>query len=173
MVSDVSESHMEHEGVCKGFALGNDVKNPFPSSESKSKEILDLFHSDVCGPMPVKSFGGSLYYVTFINDFSRKMWIYFMKTKGEVFNKFQEFKAEVENLIGKTIMILRSDNAMSLPNYFPYSEKNNFCQFFHFWLNAILVKKLRKNGGSVCILVPCGDNSHTNNTHHLKAVQFS
>jgi hypothetical protein len=55
-----------------------------------------LIHSDVCGPMPVKSLGGSLYYVSFIDDFSRKTWMYLLKLKDEVFGKFQEFKDEVE-----------------------------------------------------------------------------
>jgi transposase InsO family protein len=60
--------------------------------------------------MPVKSLGGSLYYVTFIDDFSRKTWLYLLKTKDEVFSKFQEFKAEVENLTDKKIKTIRSDN---------------------------------------------------------------
>jgi hypothetical protein len=60
----------------------------YPSSDSRSKGILDLVHSDVCGSMSVSSLGGFLYYVTFIDDFSRKTWIYFMKTKDEVFNRF-------------------------------------------------------------------------------------
>jgi transposase InsO family protein len=48
--------------------------------------------------------------VTIIDDFSRKTWIFFMKTKDEVFNRFQEFRAQVENKIGKKIKVLRSDN---------------------------------------------------------------
>jgi transposase InsO family protein len=48
--------------------------------------------------------------VTIIDDFSRKTWIFFMKTKDEVFNRFQEFRAQVENQIGKKIKVLRSDN---------------------------------------------------------------
>jgi hypothetical protein len=55
----------------------------------------DLIHSDVCHPMPVRSLGGSLYYVIFIGDYSRNTWLYLLKTKYEVFNKFQEFKAEI------------------------------------------------------------------------------
>ena len=60
--------------------------------------------------MLVKSLGGSLYYVTFIDEFSRKTWIYLLKTKDEVFNKFQEFKAKAKNSTGRKIKILRSDN---------------------------------------------------------------
>ena len=60
--------------------------------------------------MPVKSLGGSSYYVIFIDDYSRKTWLYLLKTKDEVFNKFQEFKAEIENLTNKKIKTLRTDN---------------------------------------------------------------
>ena len=62
--------------------------------------------------MTVSSLGGYHYYVTFIDDYSQKSWIYFLKTKEseEVLSKFKEFKAQVENLLGKRIKILRSNN---------------------------------------------------------------
>jgi hypothetical protein len=56
---------------------------------------IDLIHSDVCGSMPVRSLGGYLYYVIFIGDYSRNTCLYLLKTKYEVFSKFQEFKAEI------------------------------------------------------------------------------
>jgi hypothetical protein len=79
---------IEKEGVCKGCALGKHVKTAFPSSEHRSRGSLDLIHFDVCGPMSSASLTSSCYYVTFIEDFSHKTWIYFLKTKDEVFNKF-------------------------------------------------------------------------------------
>jgi hypothetical protein len=97
IVTGLPEFSVEQQGICRGCALGKNVKDAFPSSESKSKGILDLIHSDVCGPMSVASVQGSSYYVTFIDDFSRKTWIFFMKTKDEVFSRFREFKAQVEN----------------------------------------------------------------------------
>jgi transposase InsO family protein len=60
--------------------------------------------------MSSASLTGNIYYVSFIDDSSRKTWIYFMKTKDEVFSKFQEFKALVENQTGKKIKVLRFDN---------------------------------------------------------------
>jgi transposase InsO family protein len=60
--------------------------------------------------MPVRSLGGSLYYIIFIDDYSRKTWLYLIKTKDEIFNKFQEFKVEIENLTNKKIKTLRTDN---------------------------------------------------------------
>ena len=74
--------------------------------------ILDLIHSDLCGPMSFVSLRGYEYYVTFIDDHSRKTWIYFLKSKKskEFLQRFQEFKALVENQTGRKIRALRSDN---------------------------------------------------------------
>ena len=53
---------------------------------------------------------GSRYFVLFIDDYSRKTWIYFLKTKDEVFGRFQEFRALVENQTGRKIQVSRLDN---------------------------------------------------------------
>ena len=92
-MTGLPEIHIEHDGVCRGCALGKNVKGSFPSSDSGSKGILDLIHTDVCGPMTVASLSGYLYYVLFIDDHSLKMWIYFLNTKNGVLARFQEFKA--------------------------------------------------------------------------------
>jgi hypothetical protein len=110
MVEGILELQSTHEGICKRCALRKNIKKPFPSNNNRSKETLDIIHSDACGLMPVKSLGGSLYYVIFIDDYSRKTWLYLLKRKDEVFNKFQEFKAEIENLTNKKIKTLRADN---------------------------------------------------------------
>ena len=60
--------------------------------------------------MSSKSLSGYVYYVSFIDEFSRKTWIYFMKNKDEVFNKFKEFKALIKNHTKKKIKTFRSDN---------------------------------------------------------------
>ena len=58
----------------------------------------------------ISSLSGYVYYVSFIDDFSRKTWIYFMKNKDEVFSKFKEFKALIENHTENKIKTFRSDN---------------------------------------------------------------
>jgi hypothetical protein len=63
----------------------------------RAKRILELVHSDVLGPVYVPSLGKFVYYVSFIDDFLRNTWIYFLQKKSEVFVKFHEFKALVEN----------------------------------------------------------------------------
>jgi hypothetical protein len=112
MVTGLPPLCVEHDGVCRGCALGKNAKGTFSSSDSRSKGILDLIHSDLCGPMTVASLSGYVYYVIFIDDYSRKTWIYFLKSKEseEVLDRFQEFKAQIENLNGRKIKTLRLDN---------------------------------------------------------------
>jgi hypothetical protein len=110
IVTKVPQFSLEHQDVCRGCVLGKFAKASFPSSDSRSAGILDLVHTDVCGPMSQKSLSGCEYYLTFIDDYSRKTWIYFLKAKSMVFAWFQEFRALVENQSGKRIKVLRSDN---------------------------------------------------------------
>jgi len=88
MVIGLPELQIEYDGICWGCALGKNAKEYSPNSDSRAKGILDLVHSDVCESMTVPSLGSFFYYMTFIDDYSRKTWIFFMKTKDEVFNKF-------------------------------------------------------------------------------------
>ena len=87
----------EHGGPCKGCEQGKNIKNPFSKSDTNTKGTLELIHSDVCGPMPSIYLSGYEYYVTFIDDYSRNTWIYFLKNKSEVSGKFKEFKSMIEN----------------------------------------------------------------------------
>ena len=110
MVTSMPKVSPKHEGICKGCALGKNTKKSLPRSKSRSKGILDLIHSNICGPMSSPSLSGCLYYVLFIDDYSWKSWIYFLKAKSETFDRFKEFKTLIENQTGRHIRILISDN---------------------------------------------------------------
>ena len=71
------------------------------SGKEKKDEKLELVHTDVWGPAQVSSLGGSHYYVTFIDDATRKVQIYFLRQKSDVFQIFKKWKCLVENEIGK------------------------------------------------------------------------
>lgn len=72
--------------------------------------MLSLVHSNVCGPIEVESLGGSRYFVTFIDDASRKVWAYCLRTKDQVLDRFKAFPAMVERQTDKKLKCLRSDN---------------------------------------------------------------
>lgn len=101
---------------CVPCLQGKLAKKPFKSSCSKSSKVLQLIHSDLCGPMSTHSWGGALYLLTFTDDFSRKTFGYLLKSKSEVFTKFVEFKHLVENQTGEKIKVLRSDNGREYVN---------------------------------------------------------
>eukprot|EP00253_Pinus_taeda_P002055 PITA_02055 len=126
----VSISAMEDKGFKvaffdgKGCAIGKLTRGPFTSSESKITDILQLVHYDLSSVLLVTSLGGYLYYAIFVDDFSRKIWIYFLKKKDEVFRWFCSFKALVENQTGKKIKISRTDNGTEYES----NEFNDFCR---------------------------------------------
>ncbi|KAL5564235.1 hypothetical protein UlMin_027399 [Ulmus minor] len=69
--------------------IGKQRRVSFSTSSHTSKGILDYVHIHVWGPSPIASHGGSIYFVSFIDDYSRKVWVYFTKHKYEVFNVFR------------------------------------------------------------------------------------
>ena len=95
--------------VCSACQTGKQARLPFPKQARRAHRILELIHSDVWMPSQ-PSLSGYEYYVSFIDDYSRKTWVYFLKRKNEVLEKFKEFKALVEKQTGQHILMLRSDN---------------------------------------------------------------
>jgi 5'-3' exoribonuclease 2 len=82
----------------------------FPFGTTREEGILQLYHNDVFGPVSVPSLGKFSYYVSFIVEVSRNTWIYFLRNKSKVFDRFKEFKALVENQTKKIIKVFRTDN---------------------------------------------------------------
>ena len=118
MVEGLKCSDTDFDKQCEACVLGKMKKIPFPKQTvHRVTELLELVHSDVCGPMNVDSLGGSRYMVTFSDDFSRYTFVYLLRSKDEVLTKFREFVNLVENQTGhkvKTLNLriktLRTDN---------------------------------------------------------------
>ena len=100
---------IEMQKVCNACQLGEQAKGPLPHDKHVSSNVLELVHSDVWGLAKTVCMGGCRFYVTFIDDHTRKLWVYFMKEKSEVFTHFQNFKAMAEKQTGKYVQCLRSD----------------------------------------------------------------
>ena len=95
---------------CEHCVYGKQKRQAFGTGIHNTKEILEYVHSDVWGPSPITSLSGRLYYVSFIDDYSRYAWVYMLHAKSEVFATFLQWKAQVETQTGKKIKFLRSDN---------------------------------------------------------------
>ena len=85
------------------------TNRPFKAKGNRAKEVLELVHTNLCGPMNIQAKGGYEYFVTFIDDYSRYGYIYFLRRKSECYDKFKEYKASMEKRhLGKYIKSLRS-----------------------------------------------------------------
>ena len=101
---------------CEACVYGKIHRLPFKMSESKSKQVGDLIHADVCGPMEIESLGGSCYLLLFKDDYSSYVIIYYLKNKSEVSKCFEGFILKKKNETGKIIKILRTDNGLEFIN---------------------------------------------------------
>jgi hypothetical protein len=95
---------------CEICVKGKQTKIPNKNVGIRATQLLELIHSDLCGPIEISSLGGAQYFLTFIDDYSHKAFIYILKSKDEVTECFIKFKNFVENQVEKKIKILRTDN---------------------------------------------------------------
>ena len=113
LVDGLKFDTIEEIKFCEGCTMGKQTRNSFPKNEAtRATKLLQIVHSDVCGPMKTQSIGGSRYFVTFIDNMSRYTAIYFMRSKDEVLSKFKEYAAIAMNTTGNNIQVLHTDNGV-------------------------------------------------------------
>jgi transposase InsO family protein len=111
------------DGVCVGCVLGKHHRDSFEKRASwHTLSFLHIVHNDLCGPLSTLSFFGCKYFLTFIDDFSKCTWVYFLKLKSKVFDKCLAYMALVEKKFGHQIQRLRTDNGGEYVN-------NNFTSY--------------------------------------------
>ena len=103
---------------CRECIKGKYVKK-IKKDDKRSAGILQIIHTDICGPFPVKSVDGYDSFITFIDDYSRYGYIYPIKERTEALDKFKIFKAKVENQHNLKIKIVRSDRGGVLQSAYP------------------------------------------------------
>lgn len=97
--------------LCDGCHLSKQARRPFSRSSptKRASQKLELVHTDLCGPMAQASVKGARYILTFTDDHSRKVWVYFLQSRDKTFYYFQQFKELVETSSGCKLQRLRSD----------------------------------------------------------------
>lgn len=111
--------------TCEACVKGKNHRVSFPKqSKWRATKKLELIHSDLCGPISPPSNSNIRYMISFIDDFSRKTWIYFVLEKSEAFHCFKTFKAFVEKQTGLVIKCLRTDRG----GEYNSNEFKEFCR---------------------------------------------
>ncbi|PNY05002.1 putative copia-type polyprotein [Trifolium pratense] len=110
--------------VCDKCCISKQSRNSYNTEiPSRATRRLEAIHSDVCGPFEEKSTGGNSYFVSFIDEFTRKLWIYMIAKKSEVFDVFKKFRIIVQNESGEVISKLRTDGG----GEYTSNEFKSFC----------------------------------------------
>lgn len=102
------------------------ARKSFKENKKRATEVLEVVHTDVNGPIPVESMSGYKYFMTVIDDYSKKVFLFPLKAKSEVFDRFNEFKIMAENQTGKSLRAIRSDNGTEYVNF----KFDNLCKEF-------------------------------------------
>ena len=103
--------------ACEPCLMGKMTKTPFSRTMKQATDLLEIIHTDLCGPMSVEARGGYHYFLNFTDDLSRYGYIYLMKHKSKIAERFKEFQSEVENHHNKKIKFLRSDRGDEYLSY--------------------------------------------------------
>ena len=90
---------------------------PFNNSVSHALSPFDLIHSNVWGPSPITTQGGSRYFVIFVDDFSRYTWIYLFKKRSKLYQMYHDFTKMIETQFSKAIKVFRFDSAQEYKAY--------------------------------------------------------
>ncbi|KAH9763592.1 Integrase catalytic domain-containing protein [Citrus sinensis] len=117
----LGSSQISELDFCEDCVLGKATRNSFGKSVHSTKGILEYIHSDLWGPAQTISLGG--YFLSLIDDYSRRVWVYVLKHKDQVFGKFREWKSLVENQIRLKVKKLITDNGLEFCN----QEFDNYC----------------------------------------------
>lgn len=111
--------------ICTTCLIGKQHREFIPrKSLWRATKRLQLIHSDICGPIKPASHSNKRYILSFIDDFTRKTWIYFLHEKSEAFTAFKNYKASVEKETGEFIICLRTDRG----GEFTSREFEEFCK---------------------------------------------
>jgi Integrase core domain/GAG-pre-integrase domain len=117
---------------CEGCVVRKHARDSFGNAKFQAKKPLKLIHTDICGPITHALFRGRRYFITFIHDYSRKCWVYFLKEKSEAFETFKRFKIMIEKNTWTYIKSLRSDRGGEyLSNNFKKNYEEHGIRMFY------------------------------------------
>ena len=102
-------------------------------------DVLELIHTDICGPFPTPSWNGQQYFITFIDDYSWYDILYLIHEKSQSLDVFKNFKAKVENQLSKKIKTVRSDRGSEYYDRYDGSGEQHLGAFAKFFMECGII----------------------------------
>lgn len=153
---DIGQIPHDAQLFCESCQLGKQHRLPFQNHTPRDTLPGELIHTDVGGPMQTESIGGLRFYIIFKDDATCFTYIYFMRHKSDVYEKFKQFHAMIWNKFNRSIISLRLDNGreyineqmkhytisqgIQLETTAPYTPEQNGCSERH---NRTLIEMAR------------------------------
>lgn len=110
LATGIKVNNCSVNATCEPCLQGKMARLPFPKKAKRnSKAVLDLVHSDLCGPMNTVTPGGRRYFLTLIDDYSRYTTLYFLSKKSETVDAIRDFVASMKTQFGRPPKVIRSD----------------------------------------------------------------
>ena len=110
--------------VCIDCIKGKQTRHTSKKSAMRSTELLELIHTDICGPFDIPTWGGEKYFITFIDDYSRYCYLYLLHEKSQSVNTLEVFINEVERQLDRKVKVIRSDRG---GEYYGRFNENGQC----------------------------------------------
>ena len=119
----LGQDKIESLSFCEECVLGKSSRVKFITEVHNSKGTLDYIHADLWGPTQTAFLGGARYFLSLIDDFSRMVWVFSLKSKDRVFEQFKNWKTLVETQTNRKVKRLRTDNGLEFCN----KDFDDFC----------------------------------------------
>jgi 5'-3' exoribonuclease 2 len=117
-------STLSGKKFCEHCIFRKHKRVKFNTAVHTTKGTLDYVHADLWGPSCKPSYGGARYMLTIIDDYSRKVWPYFLKNKDDTFAAFKDWKVMIERKTDRKVKLLRTDNS----GEFCSAAFNDYCR---------------------------------------------
>ena len=137
--------HLSNFQVCIECIKGKQT-NVGKKDVNMCGDILELIHTDICGPFPTSSWNGQQYFITFINDYSRYDYLYFIHEKSQSLDVFKNFKAKVENQLGKKIKVVKSNSGGEYYGRYDGSSEQRSGPFTKYLMECGIVPQYTMSG---------------------------
>jgi len=132
---------------CESCIYGKQSCQKFPKLTLRASDLLELVHSDICGPMLGYSIRGARYFITFIDEYSQYTILYLLKQKSEAITKFKEYHIFVENQTHHRIQLFCTDNGTEFTSYvFQQSGVEIMVFYINLQLHIVHNKMVLQNG---------------------------